>query len=427
MIACKSAETGRLQAIRVSDNHRFFSNADGSPFFWLGDTGWLLLTKLNREEADAYLEARRQQGFNVIQVMLIHELDKAVNVYGDSAVHQRNVALPSEKYWKHVDYVIHKAAEKGIYMALVPVWGTDVKKGKVNAEQAKTYCDFLIARYRDQPNIIWLNGGDIMGTDSTRVWQTIGNTLRAGDPNHLISFHPRGRCRSSEWFHNESWLDFNMFQSGHKNYEQDSVIGEDNWKHLQIDYALQPVKPTFDAEPSYEDIPHGLHDTLLPRWNDRDVRRYAWWSVLAGGCGFTYGHNSVMQFYNGTDEGNYGVRQTWQQALHAPGASQMIHLKNLLLSKPYYERVPDQSMIADQEERYAYIAASRGENYAFIYNYSGRSMRINMGKIAGTNVKATWFDPRNGKYIKSANQPNQGTVTFEPPTKEDWVLVLESQ
>lgn len=424
-MACKPAE--RLQAIKISENHRFFSTADGKPFFWLGDTGWLLFTKLNREETDAYLEDRRQKGFNVIQVMLVHDVAKAVNVYGDSALHQQNVATPAENYWKHVDYVVDKAAEKGMYMAMVPVWGTNVKEGKVIAEQAKVYCDFLTARYRHKPNIIWLNGGDIKGTDSIRVWQTIGNTLRAGDPDHLITFHPRGRSRSAEWFHHEPWLDFNMFQSGHKDYAQDSITGEDNWKHMEADYALQPVKPSFDAEPSYEDIPHGLHDTLLPRWNDRDVRRYAWWSVLAGGCGFTYGHNSVMQFYNGSGDGNFGVKQHWRDALQAPGALQMVHLKNLILSKPYYERIPDQSMIADQGERYDHIVASRGASYAFIYNYAGRSMQIHMGKIAGEEVKAVWFDPRNGQYIKPENIPNKGTITFNPPTKEDWVLVLESQ
>lgn len=423
-MACKPAE--RLPAIKISENHRFFSTADGAPFFWLGDTGWLLFTKLNREETDAYLEDRRQKGFNVIQVMLIHDVAKAVNAYGDSALHQQNVATPSENYWKHVDYVVDKAAEKGIYMAMVPVWGTNVKEGKVTAEQARAYCDFLTARYRHKPNIIWLNGGDIKGSDSIHVWQTIGNTLRAGDPGHLITFHPRGRSRSAEWFHHEPWLDFNMFQSGHKDYAQDSITGEDNWKHMEADYALQPVKPSFDAEPSYEDIPHGLHDTLLPRWNDRDVRRYAWWSVLAGGCGFTYGHNSVMQFYTGSGEGNFGVKQPWRDALRAPGALQMEYLKNLILSKPYYERIPDQSMIADQGERYDHIIASRGKDYAFIYNYTGRSMQVHMGKIAGAEVKATWFDPRNGQYTKPENISNKGTITFNPPTQDDWVLVLES-
>ena len=81
-------------------------------------------------------------------------------------------------------------------------------------------------RYKDQWNIIWLNGGDIIGSEEQQVWKTIGETLRANDQNHLITFHPRGRTASSDWFHNASWLDFNMVQSGHRRYDQDTIKKE---------------------------------------------------------------------------------------------------------------------------------------------------------------------------------------------------------
>src|ERR1700748_2325033 len=77
--------------LKISANKRYFTTADGKPFFWLGDTGWLLFTKLNREEAEKYLEDRRKKGFNVIQVMVLHSLG-AVNVYGDTALIHHNVA-----------------------------------------------------------------------------------------------------------------------------------------------------------------------------------------------------------------------------------------------------------------------------------------------------------------------------------------------
>src|SRR3954468_9269573 len=79
--------------LKVSDNGRFFTDEKGDPFFWLGDTGWLLFSKLNREEAVQYLEDRKQKGFNVIQAMLLHTV-AAANVYGDSALVDKNVAHP---------------------------------------------------------------------------------------------------------------------------------------------------------------------------------------------------------------------------------------------------------------------------------------------------------------------------------------------
>lgn len=279
-----------------------------------------------------------------------------------------------------------------------------------------------------------MNGGDLKGSEKTEIWNAIGNTLRANDAKHLIGFHPRGRSTSSEWFHQSSWLDFNMFQSGHKDYAQDTVeprMGEDNWKFMQNDYALQPTKPSFDGEPSYEMIPHGLHDTTAPKWQAADLRRYAYWSVFSGGAGFTYGHNAVMQFHNGQGVGDYGTKQDWKNAINDPGAGQMQWLKKLVLSKPYFDRIPDQDLVVSKQgERYERIVATRGKDYAFVYTYTGRVIEIQMGRIAGQQVKASWFNPRNGSTQLIGQFQNQGTKLFQPIGKQeagnDWVLVLET-
>jgi hypothetical protein len=432
--------------LSISENHRFFADGNGKPFFWLGDTGWLLFTKLTREEAVSYLDDRAQKGFNVIQVMLLHDLS-ATSVYGDSALSKRDVANPllTERnsinqsneydYWDHVDFVIDQAEKRGIYMALVPVWGSNVKAGKVNREQAKVYAEFLAQRYKDRPNIIWMNGGDIRGSDSLSVWNTIGETLRLNDPNHLITFHPYGRCQSSKWVHNEKWLGFNLFQSGHRRYDQDDTelkYGEDNWRYVETDYRLLPPKPVLDGEPSYEGIPQGLHDTLQPYWNADDVRRYAYWSVFAGACGHTYGDNAVMQFYKPSDnKPAYGAKEYWTDAINDPGASQMIWLKKLMLSRPFFDRVPDQSMITgSQGEKYDHQIATRGKNYAFIYTYTGKNILINTGKIKGDQIKASWYSPRDGNTTSIGIFPNNGVLEFNPPgdpkNGNDWVLILDS-
>ena len=433
----------------VSANKRFFTDEKGQPFFWLGDTGWLLFSKLTREEAGQYLEDRKNKGFNVIQVMVLHTV-AAKNVYGDSALVNKNVAAPNVTkgksfsvadeydYWDHVDYIVDLAGRKGLYMAMVPVWGSNVKQGSVSREEAETYAKWLADRYKNNWNIVWLNGGDIKGTDSLATWNIIGSTLRANDRNHLITFHPFGRTTSSQWFHQAAWLDFNMFQSGHRSYDLDTSLSEhrfgpDNYKFLQIDYNLTPTKPSFDGEPSYELIPYGLHDTTKPYWQPHDVRRYAYWSVFAGGAGHTYGHNSVMQMHKPADKGSaYGSKKYWNQALNDEGAKQMVYLKRLVLSKPYFDRVPDQSLVAEgQGSQYQYIAATRGKSYAFFYDYTGRSFAVNMGRITGATVKASWCNPRNGEKQVIGSFLNKGVQHFDPPGNEeqgnDWVLVLEGK
>ncbi len=435
--------------LKIAPGGHYFIDQNGQPFFWLGDTGWLLFAKLNREETERYLEDRRLKGFNVIQVMLLHSLD-AVDAYGDSALVNCNVATPRTTegnspsvpaqydYWDHIDYVIDRAAAKGIWIALVPVWGGNVKSGHVTEAAAARYAAFLARRFKTKPNIIWMNGGDIKGSDSLRVWNRIGATLHAGDPAHLCTFHPRGRFSSSAWFHNQSWLDFNSVQSGHRSYAQDTSkgelhYGEDNWKYIQADYNRSPVKPVLDAEPSYEGIPHGLHDTLQPRWTDADIRRYGYWSVFAGAAGYTYGNNSVMQMLRPSDKGSaYGAKAYWYDAINDPGAAQVQYLKKLLLSRPYFERVPDQQLIAgDAGDKYNHLVATRGQRYAFVYTYTSRDMKITMGRITGNTVTASWYNPRNGNTTTAGTYPNKGTVTFNPPGEpangNDWVLILDSE
>jgi Protein of unknown function (DUF4038)/Putative collagen-binding domain of a collagenase len=437
---------GQLQPLKISANKRYFMTKDGKPFFWMGDTGWLLFVKCKREEAIQYLDDRKQKGFNVIQVMLIHDINLGVNAYGDSALHNKNVATPNTTmgnsfaneneydFWDNVDFVIDEAAKRGMYMALVPVWGGNVKY--INEEQGKSYADFLANRYKNKSNIIWLNGGDIKGSDGLKVWNVIGNTIRAIDKKHLITFHPRGRNSSSAWFHNEQWLDFNMFQSGHRSYAQDTNsneklhYGEDNWRYANDDYNLKPTKPTFDGEPSYEDIPYGLHRANEPYWQDFEVRRYAYWGVFAGGCGFTYGHNSVMQFYTPGDSGiSFFPKIKWQDGLKAAGAGQMRYLKKLLLSKSYFDRVPAQDLVIDNGERYDRVLATRGKNYAMFYVYNGRNFKIKNEMFNWGASDAYWFNPKDGtKQILFKGRPND-IKGFNPPGENkngnDWVLIIE--
>lgn len=436
----------QMQPLKISANKRYFQTADGNPFFWMGDTGWLLFVKCKREDAIKYLDDRKEKGFNVIQVMLVHDINLGVNAYGDSSLRNKNVSAPvvtagssfgnSTEYdfWDHVDFIIDEAAKRGIYMALVPVWGGNIKH--VSVAQAKSYATFLANRYKNKSNIIWLNGGDIKGGDALDKWNMIGSTIRSIDKTHLMTFHPRGRNSSSAWFHNASWLDFNMYQSGHRSYAQDTSAnetlhyGEDNWRYAQYDHNLKPTKPTLDGEPSYEDIPYGLHKANEPYWQDYEIRRYAYWSVFAGSCGFTYGHNSIMQFYNPGDSGiSFFPRIKWKDALNASGSGQMQHLKKLILSKSYFDRVPDQSLIVDNGEKYDKVLATRGKLYAMLYTYNGRGFKVALNKLNFKPGKAKWFSPADGHTVAIKEYRYAAERTFDPPGEKengnDWVLILE--
>lgn len=89
--------------------------------------------------------------------------------------------------------------------------------------------------------------------------------------------------------------------------------------------------PVLDAEPSYENIPQGLLSAAEPLWRDEDCRRYAYWSVFAGACGFTYGHNAIMQMADDSlRPGSYNCWESWKEAIHHPGGDSMAHLARLM-------------------------------------------------------------------------------------------------
>lgn len=153
---------------------------------------------------------------------------------------------------------------------------------------------------------------------------------------------------------------------------------------------------------------------------------------FAGAFGHTYGHSAVMQMHKPNNPSpSYGVREYWTKAINATGASQMKFLKDLMLSKSFFDRIPDQTLIATNHgELYDYQIATRGNNYAFIYTYNGREIQVVMGKIEGTEVTSSWYNPRNGQTLLIGEFENGGTRIFNPPGEiqdgNDWVLVLES-
>ncbi len=403
----KPWDNGKL---KVSDNGTYLQHENGTPFFWMGETGWLLPERLDRSEASYYLNGVRNAGFNVVQVQTVNGVP-AINFYGQlshpdgwdfSKIDKKGVY----GYWDHMDYIIKTAENNGIYIAMVPIWGNLVKAGLMSVKDAEAYGKFLAERYKNSPNIIWVMGGDVKGDINPEQWNKMATTIKSIDKNHLMTYHPFGRTSSIRWFHDAPWLDFNMFQSGHRRYDQirgdgddtaEAAVAEDNWRYVQDGLAKTPRKPILDAEPSYEEIPQGLHDPSQPWWKAPDVRRYAYWSVFAGSFGHTYGHNSIMQMLKPANVGGYGAKKTWYEGMEDPGFNQMKYLKNLMLSFPFFERIPDQSVISEMGIRDSDRAiATRGNDYLLVYNYTNRPMEIDLTKISGAKKNVWWYNPSDG-------------------------------
>jgi hypothetical protein len=430
------AEKGPL---RVSANQRYLQTADGQPFFWLGDTAWELFHRLNREEAIRYLTTRSEQGFTVIQAVALAELDglHTPNPYGELPLQNDDPTQPREAYFQHVDYIIDQAAKLGLYIALLPTWGDKVftdswGKGPeiFTVANAKAYGRYLGARYRDRKNIIWIIGGDRNPRHAADVsiWRSLAEGVEegtGGPAQALMTFHPQPNgledAGSAKWFHTDAWLDFNMFQTGH--------CRENNvWDRIQVAYAKTPAKPVIDGETLYEDHPVCFNARDLGTSSAYDIRKHAYFDVLAGAFGHTYGCHDVWQMYAPGREPVNGPHHYWYEALELPGATQVKYLRRLIESRPMFERIPDQSLITNARHAHDHIQASRGKDYAFIYSAQGKEIMVRMGKIAGTRLNVYWYNPRNGEVHSVAPVVNKGHMKFTPPSSgygQDWVLVLD--
>ena len=423
----KPWDNGKLM---VSSNNRYLQFENGRPFFWLGDTGWLVPQHLDRSEVEYYFNKCRRAGYNMVQIQVMDAVP-SYNIYGQQSLPYGwdfSKADPEGvySYWDHLDYIVRKAEQNGIYIGMVAIWGSQVQAGNINVEQAKAYGKFLAERYKNNPNIIWIIGGDIQGNIHPEVWDALATSIKSIDNKHLMTFHPRGRYTSAKWWSKASWMDFHTFQSGHRKYGQrmgnkdypipDSTE-EDNWMYVDSTWAYKPIKPVLDDEPSYEDIPKGLHDANEARWQDYDVRRYAYWSVFAGSCGHTYGHNAIMQMLKPgypTGYGSDGTVKSWYQALEDPGYNQMQYITDLMLSFPYFERVPDQSIIVGKNGvKYDRLIATRGKDFMLIYNYNSNVMKIDLRKISGKKKLLWWFNPSDGAISFIGTADNK-IITVSP-------------
>lgn len=409
--------------IRISSNGRYFVDGRGEPFFWLGDTAWPLFAQYTREEAERYLADRAQKGFTVIQGVLAwgggtgYEEDLPGPNYAGHRPWLDDPANPNPAYFEHVDYLVQYAAQHGLVLAILPTWGHYVNNSRVlNAENAHRYGRWLGARYRNSPNIIWVNGGDRIPTGYEAVYRALAQGLREGDGGtHLITYHPCGWHSSSQFFHHEEWLDFNMIQTW------------TDWPKIYsaviTDGLLSPPKPVVLGEPAYEDGPEYPLGPITPLI----VRRQAWWAFLAGGY-FTYGHNQMWRMEPG-----------WIEALDAPGAHQMTIFKSIATSRSWWKRVPDQGLFASgvSSERTLNAAARSVEgDWALVYLSSQCHVLIHLTKILTRHVHVTWINPRDGEHRDGgifptgnrtgATFPEMQTQWFSTPGHwEDALLLLE--
>jgi len=449
------ARSGTLPEVRPQAEGHYLETSDGRPFFWLGDTAWALVHGTTRVEASYYLRTRAGQGFTVIQVVALGQTPRG----GMRPFVDDDPARPVDGYFDRLVEIVDEAAANGLYVALVPCWGArlTVKPGTGlfrldNLPVARGYGRYLGTRLHGRTNVVWMLGGDTpakldpalpgvypqdkliaAGFSADADWRPIWREMAAGiaegaGGSPVFLYHPEGAGSSSPALHGEDWLAINGLQSGHSEHDATS-----SWEWIHRDFALVPAKPSLDLEPNYEDHPVDP----WPRWNpasgyfrDHDVRKQSYRSVFAGACGITYGHHAVWGFVGEHNDVMNHADRDWIDGLFRPGGRQMVFLRRLIESRPFFARISDPAMVDNPSPAPAmHIEACRDRegSYAFVYfPESAQEATIDLAPLGEGTLHAWWCDPRTGFPHDLGAVPGGTRRKFKSPSYgPDWVLVLD--
>lgn len=420
----------------ISDDgsHIIYAGTD-SAFFYLGDTAWELLHRADEAESRRYLEDRAAKGFNAIQTVVLAELEGLTtpNANGDLPLNDLDPTDWNEPYFAHVDRVVEMADSLGIFLALLPTWGDKFnRKWGVGPEiftpgNAEKYGRMLGERYGDH-NIIWVLGGDRIPEEEEdfAIVRAMARGLRAavGDAQ-LLTYHPQGGYKSSQFFAEDDWVDFHMFQSGHG-----SLNDKQNYDFPRDVNREVPDKPVVNGEPAYED--HPINWRPANGWfDDFDSRQAAWWSVLSGTDGHTFGNHNIWQMWQPGREPISSARTPWKEALHYPGAAQIGHLGQLMQSLPFYELEVDWDFLTDgpnSSGRETIVARAPQSELIVAYTPYGDELVVSTNKLPDSGASYEWFDPRTGAAIPFTPEARGQLTVFDPPFAagrgNDWVLIV---
>jgi hypothetical protein len=436
-IHAKQWDNGRLQ---LSSNRRYLMHENNMPFFWFGDTGWCIFNRLNTTEAEQYFSDRQARGFNIVQATVLGTGKINVSnpnhniVNGEVPFHNMDPTRPNEEFFEHVDAIIEKAAQHDIYVGLLPIWGEyvcDELHGGLGdgpkiftAENARIYGQWIANRYKDRPNIIWINGGDrtgnCYGSESLGIFRALGEGIKSVDLNHIITYHPSHIGASSyDWFHNDSWLDFNMIESNDK--------PELIYSEIRDGYNLLPIKPIVNGEPYY----YG-YDLA-----GRVYRSQSYWTILSGGAGHTFGRKYLWYFDKSTDGNDNSTLNSgdsannWFDFLDTPETHWETYWNDFFQSIEWWKLIPSENIILSGEntgENRKVAARSSDGNQIVVYYSTRSSATINMSCISESKATARWWNPKDKSESIIGTIDTGSPQSFIPPYGwEDAVLHIFSQ
>ncbi len=432
--------------LKASANKRYLVDQNNVPFLMMGDSPQALIGMLSEADAGTYFADRKNRGFNAAWVSLLclplyysgchsdGSLADGSNIklfngtFGDLTVTNLN-----DTYFTRVDHILNIAQSYGIVVLLDPIetgsWLQVIRDNNVVDTNGHTkdynFGVYLGNRYKNFPNIVWLNGNDFQSwrtsSDDAAVTE-VAKGIKSTDTNHLqtveLDYNDSGSLDDS------NWAPIIGLDSAYSYYPQ--------YNRVLQEYNRTNFIPVYFIEGDYE------NQTYAPAPTTHDLRAQEYWSQLSGTTGQLYGNANIYPFLSG-----------WQNNLNSVSTREFGYETNLFASRSWCNLVPDQSHTVvtsgygtyDASTIYHYtsnyVATARASDGSLIISYipvrsSSTNPTVDMTKLSGT-ATARWYDPTTGTYQTITGSPfaNSGSHQFSPPSgnhtdgTSDWVLVLQ--
>ena len=346
--------------LRVAADKHYFEYADGTPFYWLGDTWWTGLSdRLSWDGFQKLTANRKSKGFTVVQIVagLVPSNEEEAPVdpgfrNEGGAVWDPEFKQINPRYFDFADRRIQLLVDAGIAPAIVGAWHQAL--GQMGIAKMEKHWRYIIARYAAYP-VFWIVGGEVFDPPAeigkklpgiviygkvtdlrSPGWTEVTRYVRATDPYH----HPVTVHEIPPPFdvalQDESLTDFDLFQPSHM-----------GWPSIAVEVALldicrsRPlVKPEVVGEIGYE----GIGGTNL-----EDFQRVSFWlAMLNGAAGYTYGANPVFEAYSADKpfQRTKYTLLTWEEGMDLPGAYQISLGARLLEKQPWWQFAPHPEWVA---------------------------------------------------------------------------------
>lgn len=407
--------------------------ADGTPFFWLGDTAWNGPLKSTDDEWEEYLSDRESKGFTVIQFATTQWRGCASDSEGRTAFKGSGRIAIDPEFFKHLDGKIDRINAHGLVAAPVILWALPYGAGRelspgyyLPDNEAILLARYMVARYGAN-HVIWMLGGDGKFIDDfEQRWKNIGRGV-FGSRNHpgLVTLHPMGLSWYGNVYDDEDWLDIVGYQSSHS-IRQDTI----DWINkgpAANEWDKIPPRPIINLEPIYENI--------IPNATERDVRNACWWSLFATpAAGVSYGANGMWSWLR---EGEQILNhrhnpntKPWHESLALPGAAEAGYIAGFMKRFDWTRLRPAPGLLASQpgtENFTNFISVLSTDTRDLILVYFPHKIKADIYNTDGLDYAARWFDTKQNTFTKADITSEKGHISAEPPVEGDFVLVLEKR